>query len=95
MLSAVADIQMTVDAQGGVSGADLNTELSQLLAADKLSTDDWRDLIADRDKETAEAVLKAARSTPGETHKVDLDLYTGPQEECIPVSCWFCSDEVT
>ena len=89
MLSAVADIQMTVDAQGGVSGAEMNTELSQLLEADKLSTDDWRDLIADRDKETAEAVLKAARSAPGDTHRVDLDLYTGSQDECIPVSCWF------
>jgi len=95
MLSAVADIQMTVDAQGGVSGAEMNTELSQLLEADKLSTDDWRDLIADRDKETAEAVLKAARSAPGDTHRVDLDLYTGSQDECIPVSCWFCSDEGT
>ena len=95
MLSSVADIQMTVDAQGGVVGAELNPDLSQLFEADKLSTDDWRDLIADRDKEMADAVLKTARSTPGETHKVDLNLCTGPQEQFIPVSCWFCSDEVT
>ena len=95
MLSSVADIQMTVDAQGGVVGAELNPDLSQLFEADKLSTDDWRDLIADPDKETADALLKTARSTPGETHKVDLNLCTGPQEQFIPVSCWFCSDEVT
>ena len=38
MLSAVADIQMTVDAQGGVSGAEMNTELSQSL--DQVSYDE-------------------------------------------------------
>ena len=51
ILSAVADIQMTIDAQGAVSGAEMNTELSQLLDSNMLSTDDWRELIADRDKE--------------------------------------------
>ena len=95
MLSAVADIQMTVDAQGGVSGAKINTELSQLLDAKKLSTDDWQELIADQAKEIAETVLNAARATPSETHKVDLNLYTDSKDECIPVSCWFCSDEGT
>ena len=95
VLSAVADIEITLDAQGRVAEAKMNTELSQLFEADKLSTDDWRDLIAERDKETADAVLNTARSTPGETHKVDLDLYTESQDQCIPVSCWLCSDEVT
>ena len=80
ILTAVADIQMTVDAQGGVARAEMNTELSQLFEADKFLTDDWRDLIADRDKETADALLKTARSTPGETHKVDLNLHTGSQD---------------
>ncbi len=95
MLSAVADIQMTVDAQGSVLGAEMNTELSQLLEADKFLTNDWRDLIDERDKDAADAVLKTARSTPGETHKVDLKLHTGSQDQCIPVICWFCSDEAT
>ena len=47
---ALADIQMTVDAQGGVSGAEMHTE-PQLFWRSTASTDDWRDLIADRDKE--------------------------------------------
>ena len=95
VLSAVADIQMTVDASGGVVRAELNTDLSKLFEAGKLSTDKWRDLIADRDKEAADAVLKAALSTPGKTHNVDLNLSTGSQDQFIPVSCWLCSDEVT
>ncbi len=95
MLSAVADIQMTVDEHGGVVGAEMTTDLSQLFEADKLFADDWRDLIADRDKKTAHAALEAARLAPGETQRVDLNLRTESKDQVIPVSCWFCSDEVT
>ena len=95
LLSAVADIQMTVDASGCVVGAEMNTDLSQFFEPGELSVDKWCDLIAAEDKETADAVLETARSTPGETHNVDLNLYTGSQGRLIPVSCWLCSDEVT
>ena len=91
LLASLADLRLTLNDSLAVQAINADSGLLRHLPRDAMIGRPWLDLVREADKAVAADVLHIAQADPGSAHRVDAALIAGPDEEPVPVSCWFCA----
>lgn len=91
LLASLADLRLTLNDSLAVQAINADSGLLRHLPRDAMIGRPWLDLVREADKAVAADALNTAQADPGSAHRVDAALIAGPDEEPVPVSCWFCA----
>ena len=91
LLASLADLQLTLNDSHAVQAVNAEGSLLRHLPREELIGRPWLELVRESDKDLAEEALRAAEADPGAAHRVDVALWSGPDEEPMPATCWLCA----